>query len=153
MLAPFCNLCERLEREAFRGYWMRARSQGGTIGKPGEEVWAWVWTQEGSSETQRKGIMWSKLCFLKITQTAVWREKKLQRSKAQDRKTCQWLSQTSRRVGRAWAQGAEAVGVEGRSKLNCIWQHPDADNEERAWGQSCLSNSDFLRIFQAIYHL
>lgn len=100
-----------------------------------------------------KGNHMIKTVFSEDNTNNIMDGKEITEKKSPRQEDLQWLSQTSRRVGRACAQGAEAVGVEGRSKLNYIWQHPDADNEERAWGQSCLSNSDFLRIFQAIYHL
>lgn len=101
-----------------------------------------------------KGNHVIKTVFSEDNTNSIMEGKEITEKKSPGQEDLQWLSQTSRRVGRAWAQGTEAVGVEGRSKLNYIWQHPDADNEERAWGQSCLlSNSDFLRIFQAIYHL
>lgn len=100
------------------------------------------------------GFVFGQNCFLKIAQIAKWRENKLQRRKAQDKETCQLLSQPSRRVGRVWAEVRRPWDMREMNSIifGNIQMQRMQTMKNRAWGQSRLSNSDFLRTFQPIGH-
>lgn len=112
----------------------------------GEQVWVWFCAMRSLGNMLQKWILWSELCFLKITQ---WYVERIRERKAPGKETSHSLSPESRCGTQSLAEQAEEVRVEWRKKLHEIGQHFDIENEKikgSTW--SYLSDSGPLKTFR-----